>query len=215
MSEAKGVERSVEGVARRLLLVNFASIHSTSQASHDLLSPVMRSYSRCPQTVTQLLYRLLTNPEYLEPLREEVNTAIKEEGWTKAGIDKMHKIDSFLRETQRFDGLTTRPLDPFSTPKYEILIYVPLDVLFILVAMIRLVLRPLKLSNGMTIPAGTLVAIPASATHRDEISYPDPDEFDGFRFAKLREDGGTETSRYQAVSASGEHLAFGLGRHTW
>ena len=39
MSEAKGVERSVEGVARRLLLVNFASIHSTSLASHELQSP--------------------------------------------------------------------------------------------------------------------------------------------------------------------------------
>jgi hypothetical protein len=38
MSEAKGVERSLEGVARRLLLVNFASIHSTSLASHDLQS---------------------------------------------------------------------------------------------------------------------------------------------------------------------------------
>jgi cytochrome P450 len=80
----------------------------------------------------------------------------------------------------------------------------------------RLALRPLKLSNGMTIPAGTLAAIPASATHRDEMTYPNPDEFDGFRFAKLREDGGeTVTSRYQAVSTSTEHVAFGLGRHTW
>ena len=81
----------------------------------------------------------------------------------------------------------------------------------------RLVMRPLKLSNGMTIPTGTLVAIPSSATHRDEISYPNPDEFDGFRFAKLRvrEDRETETSRYQAVSTSSENLAFGLGRHTW
>jgi Cytochrome P450 len=62
------------------------------------------------------LYRLLANPEYTEPLREEVNTVIKEEGWTKAGIDRMYKIDSFLRETQRLDGLTTGPLDLFSTP---------------------------------------------------------------------------------------------------
>ena len=35
MSEAKGVERSVEGLARRLLVVNFAAIHSTSQASDN------------------------------------------------------------------------------------------------------------------------------------------------------------------------------------
>jgi hypothetical protein len=46
MSEAKGVERSLEGVARRLLLVNFASIHATSLASRDIASPpVMQSYS--------------------------------------------------------------------------------------------------------------------------------------------------------------------------
>jgi len=61
------------------------------------------------------LYRLLANPKYLEPLREEVDAVIKEEGWTKAGVDKMHKIDSFLRETQRLDGLITSSLDPFST----------------------------------------------------------------------------------------------------
>jgi hypothetical protein len=36
MSEAKGVERSLGGVARRLLLVNFAGIHATSLASHNL-----------------------------------------------------------------------------------------------------------------------------------------------------------------------------------
>jgi len=87
---------------------------------------------------------------------------------------------------------------------------------FFLVAMIRLALRPLKLSNGMTIPAGTLVAVPASATQTDERFYSNPDEFDGFRFARLRErEGSTTTSRYQAVSTSSEHLPFGLGRHTW
>jgi hypothetical protein len=63
------------------------------------------------------LYRLLAHPEYLEPLREEVNAVIKEEGWTKAGVDKMYKMDSFLRETLRFDGISTRPLDPFNTAK--------------------------------------------------------------------------------------------------
>jgi hypothetical protein len=56
------------------------------------------------------LYRLLANPEYIEPLRQEVDAVITEEGWTKAGIDKMHKIDSFLRETQRVDGLNIRSL---------------------------------------------------------------------------------------------------------
>ena len=38
MSESKGVERSLEGVARRLLILNLAGINSTSNVRHtDLL----------------------------------------------------------------------------------------------------------------------------------------------------------------------------------
>ena len=47
------------------------------------------------------LYYLASLPEYMQPLREEVEEAVKSEGWTKAGLDQMHKIDSFIRETQR------------------------------------------------------------------------------------------------------------------
>jgi cytochrome P450 len=80
----------------------------------------------------------------------------------------------------------------------------------------RLALRPFTFSNGVTVPTGTLIAIPINATHRDERIYSNPDEFDGFRFSRLRgskED--TVTSRYQSASPSSEHLSFGLGRHTW
>jgi cytochrome P450 len=48
-------------------------------------------------------------------------------------------------------------------------------------------MRPFTFSNGVTVPAGTLISIPASAAHRDERIFPNPDKFDGFRFAKLRE----------------------------
>lgn len=51
-----------------------------------------------------MLYRLLSHPEHLEPLRKEVEAVVAEEGWTKAGMEKMHKIDSFVRETLRIDG---------------------------------------------------------------------------------------------------------------
>ena len=61
------------------------------------------------QTFVNVLYRLLSNPEYVEPLRHDVEAAIAEEGWTKAGMDKMDKIDSFLRETQRLDNLDWCP----------------------------------------------------------------------------------------------------------
>ena len=62
------------------------------------------------QTITNVFYRLLSNPEYVEPLRHEVETTVAEEGWTKAAMDKMYKIDSFLRETQRVDDIDHGPL---------------------------------------------------------------------------------------------------------
>jgi hypothetical protein len=135
---------------------------------------------------------------------------VAEEGWTKAGLDKLHMIDSFIRESQRVDGLTFRSFCTLpSTPSVDVLCRLS-------VTMLRLALRPFTFSNGVTIPAGTLVALPASAVHRDEELYPNPEEFDGFRFSKLREsDGDSVTSRHQVVSTSTEHLAFGLGRHTW
>jgi len=86
---------------------------------------------------------------------------------------------------------------------------------FFSVPMSRLALRPFTFSNGVTVPANTLVSIPVSAAHRDERIFPNADKFDGFRFAKLRESEGDKTSKYQAVSASNENFAFGVGRHAW
>ncbi|KAH9063633.1 cytochrome P450 [Lactarius vividus] len=171
MNESKGVERSLEGVARRMLAVNFAAIHTTSS------------------TMTQVLYRLLANPEYVEPLRKEVEAVVGEYGWTTDAMDKLHKIDSFVRETQRLDGIG-------------------------IVVLSRAALRPFTFSNGITIPAGTYVAAPLSAIHTDEEVYSNPDEFDGFRFARLRESSeGPVGSKHQAGVTSPAHLSFGHGRH--
>ncbi len=41
MSETQKVNMSVEGLARRMLVTNFAAIHTTSSASDGILSPHM------------------------------------------------------------------------------------------------------------------------------------------------------------------------------
>jgi hypothetical protein len=43
MSEAKGEERSLKSLARRLLIVNFSAIHSTAQASDDTLLSITQT----------------------------------------------------------------------------------------------------------------------------------------------------------------------------
>ena len=55
--------------------------------------------------MTHVLYDLAARPEYLQPLREEIEAVIATDGWTKAGMGKMWKLDSLLRETLRYYGL--------------------------------------------------------------------------------------------------------------
>ncbi|OBZ73434.1 Ent-kaurene oxidase [Grifola frondosa] len=84
MDVAQGEERTVRALVLRILAANFAAIHSSSM------------------TFTQALYYLAANPEFVGPLREEVDAIISTDGWSKAAMDKMRKIDSFLKESQRF-----------------------------------------------------------------------------------------------------------------
>ena len=157
-----------------------------------------------------MLYRLLANPEYIEPLRQEVEAVVAEEGWTKAGLDKMYKIDSFVRETQRLDGIGLSSV--CSLFRFPTRLLMPV----LLVGLVRFASRPFTFSNGITVPAGTLVAVPLSAIHTDGEIYPSPSEFDGFRFAKLREqDEGGMASRHQTGATSTVHLTFGHGRQAW
>jgi hypothetical protein len=53
------------------------------------------------------LYDLAVHPEYVKEMREEADAVIEEHGWTKAAMQKMRKIDSFLKESQRVNGLAS------------------------------------------------------------------------------------------------------------
>lgn len=55
--------------------------------------------------MTNALYHLAAEPQYIQPLREEAEAIVSTEGWSKASVDKMLKLDSFLKETQRVNGI--------------------------------------------------------------------------------------------------------------
>ena len=57
------------------------------------------------QTITMALYDLVAHPEYIEPIREEIESIIAEDGWSKASIMKMKKLESFMKESQRYSPL--------------------------------------------------------------------------------------------------------------
>ncbi|KAK0762080.1 hypothetical protein N5P37_004881 [Trichoderma harzianum] len=141
---------------------------------------------------------LASRPQYIGELREEVETVVAEEGEQnedgniylgKAAFAKMKKLDSFIKESQRFNSLA------FVTPAYKLL-------------------SNATFSNGIKLPKGTRITL----LIRDLPGNAGPDVFDGFRYARLRELPGLE-SKHQAASTglmcprSKDNLTFGHGPH--
>jgi cytochrome P450 len=69
-----------------MTFLNIAAIHTTSKL------------------LAQVLFNLATYTSYIEPLREEISTIIDAEGWNKVSLEKMRKLDSFVKESQRLHG---------------------------------------------------------------------------------------------------------------
>lgn len=81
--------RSKNTLSAITLHVAFAAIHTSAIA------------------VTHILYDLCAMPEYVQPLREEIESALAAEGGmpTRKAFLMMSKLDSFMRESQRFNPL--------------------------------------------------------------------------------------------------------------
>ena len=82
--DGRGDEVVTENVVYRQLMVALASIHTTSMS------------------LTHFMYDLCTYPEHLaELLQELVNTLREDSGFKKTTLNKMRKLDSFLKESMR------------------------------------------------------------------------------------------------------------------
>ncbi|KIP04651.1 hypothetical protein PHLGIDRAFT_109308 [Phlebiopsis gigantea 11061_1 CR5-6] len=162
-------EQTNRALATRVLLVGFAAVHTSSMS------------------FTHALYYLAANPQYMEPMREEVEAVIAHDGWCKASLQKMRKVDSFLKECQRVEGL---------------------GLLFLN----RKALQDFTFSDGTFVPRGSFVCTATPMTHLEGVYYDNPWEFDPWRFSSMRDESGGGV-RHQMVNTSTEYLPFGLGKH--
>ena len=80
------------------------------------------------------------------------------------------------------------------------------------VSLLRLALSDITLSDGFLIPKGTYTAFSSIGINYDPEIYPNPETFDGFRFANLREQPGNE-NRYQFITTSADSISFGHGKY--
>jgi cytochrome P450 len=76
----------VDYVTKTQMLISVVAIHTTTM------------------TMTQVIFDLLAHPEYIDILREEIEQVRPDENapWTKTQIAALRKMDSFMKESQRF-----------------------------------------------------------------------------------------------------------------
>ncbi|KPM42339.1 Ent-kaurene oxidase [Neonectria ditissima] len=176
MDSATGEEQLIENLSQRILILSLASIHTTAL------------------TMTQAMYDLCANPEHFEPLRQEVTEVLRREGgWKKTTLNYFLRLDSLLKESQRFNPV-------------------------FLLTFNRIFHKPLKLSDGTVLPAGTRVAVAANAKLQDAAHVPGPagpGEFDPFRYSRLREDPAHPENAQKHLFAmiDSNNMAFGYGKY--
>ncbi|KAJ7933063.1 cytochrome P450 [Mycena leptocephala] len=179
---AEGEERTPLALTLRVLSTNMAAIHTSSMA------------------FTHAIFDLAAHPEYLLPMREEAERVVNEEGWTKAALNSMFNIDSFLRESQRINNN-----GPLGMSR-------------------KVVARDgFRFSDGTVVPRGAYLSVAARATHYDESNYENAATFDGFRFARERAEHVAQHDANDAnvqnifkrhmISTAVDHLPFGTGKH--
>ncbi|KAI0198172.1 cytochrome P450 [Astrocystis sublimbata] len=170
----KGNERTPASVVHVQILLAFASIHTTLTRLTNALYDIMAA-----------------DPSLLAELRAEIESvAVDAKGWHDMPYDRLYKLDSLLRESQR-----TSPT--------------------ILLGMKRYFKKPYTFRNGIHVPEGTYTTMFVSEIEHDLEYVPNPDKFDAFRAYREKQALGftNPASRdLDFAAATRSNLGFGYGR---
>lgn len=171
MEIATGEEGKPESLAHLEVVLSLASIH-TSQMN-----------------AVHVLYDLVARSEYIDLMRDEIRDVIREDGewigWKKSSYSKLRKLDSFMRESQRFNPPS-------------------------LLSMHRVMLKSHKLHDGTVLPKNAHISMAVNAIQNDPEVTPAPELFDGLRYYKLRKiDGASHLHQFSTTQE--RVLNFGHG----
>lgn len=147
VDNVKDKDRKPDTIAHVEVLLALASVHTT----------LLR--------LVNVLYDLTySNPEtaILAELEAEIEhvAACSPAGWTASSYDKLYKLDSVIRESQRMSPPTTMGLK-------------------------RLFRTPYTFQNGIRVDKGDYVAMPIYAIENDPAHTPAPEKYDGLRTYRL------------------------------
>lgn len=103
-------------MCERVLFLNFVAIQTATSASFHYRNILHRANKESAQAVTHAILDLAAYPEYQDPLKEEIETALLASGGcNKLALAQMKKLDSILRESLRMNGIVLGTHAPFST----------------------------------------------------------------------------------------------------
>ncbi|KAF9734885.1 hypothetical protein PMIN02_001884 [Paraphaeosphaeria minitans] len=187
LDEGRNDELQPSRIAMRICPLNFASIHTTAITAHSALIDILSA-----------------DPSLVEALREEATRVYNEDGkqWTKNGLSRMYKLDSAIRESQRYSTMGMSLISKKVIAKEGI-----------------------TSPEGIHYPPGCLLACAWLPVAHDEELYAKEDVYDAFRFSRDREqfDSMSEDEkasvdvlklRQSGIVTTGlTNQAFGHGRH--
>ncbi|PPQ94096.1 hypothetical protein CVT25_009247 [Psilocybe cyanescens] len=182
-AQASGTAITAEDMSTRVLFTIFGAIH-TSTAVYSKFDMDLYIAPLTGSTITAALYELSLNSEDVKEIREEVERVVESDGWSKASLAKMYKLDSYLRESQRLHFMNR-------------------------FAMSRVTLKDFVFSDGTVLPKNTTTTVNIYSRHNDDNLYPDAGVFDGFRFVR---DPSSGITRPMLATPTLEYHAFGHGR---
>ncbi|TQN68884.1 Cytochrome P450 monooxygenase eqxH, partial [Colletotrichum shisoi] len=136
--------------------------------------------------LVETMLRIAEHPELFDALRQEIVEVLSVDGWKKTALFNMKLMDSVLKESQRLKPITSAIMDRVAT-------------------------RPVTLPNGLQLQKGERCVGDIGKMH-DPAVYPDPETFDGRRFARMRGDPVLDGQAH-LVSTSPAQLGFGHGKH--
>ena len=121
---------TVDWLIAETCMTALASVHPTSDVRITFLPTILCTWRATnrerKKTFCVMLLELAARPEYQSLLRDEIRQVVlgegvdeggkdeekaKAGGWTLASMDRLHKLDSFMRETRR-----VRPVSDSTVP---------------------------------------------------------------------------------------------------
>ncbi|KAL4943508.1 hypothetical protein BDV06DRAFT_211001 [Aspergillus oleicola] len=137
-----------------------------------------------PGTLLSFFFDIASQKSFVDEIRTEIAQVLKEDGkgWVETSIAKMKKLESFCQESIR----TSSSLAPLTGW--------------------RLVTSDsFRFDDSLTLPKGSIITFPTRHMRMSPDTFESPDNFDGHRFMKIKEEQGGKDD----LASDGK---FGYGR---